>query len=340
MTRRVPIVPHAVSVSPTDEALKVLEARRIGRGLGPFGFDSRKRYRALLDARFSRLLGAYPTLRDMSAEKREPIRQLACAGAALLGPVTLDAVDNLAGDLHAEAPWLREVSSFIMLHLRANIDAGETGLILPPILLVGDPGCGKSQYARSIADVAGVPLRRIDVGSGSAGFRISGLEKGWGSAAPGVPVETVITTQVANPVFVVDEVDKAGMLKGDKSAGTSVTVSLLEMLEPATAAKFECPAYRLPFDMSRLVWILTANDLDSVPAPIRDRCRVFRVPNPTTGDLLSVFDRQTGGIGDRDLVSDARATLQANLSSAVMSLRRLGAFIDAVRAFSSKPRYH
>lgn len=340
MTRRVPIVPFAVSVPSTDEALKVLEARRVKRGLGPFPYDRKPKYRKRLDARIARLLRAFPTVRDLSAEKREPIRQLAVAGAAVLGSSTRDQVDHLAADLHAEAPWLREVSNFIMLHLRANIDAGVSGLILPPILLVGDPGCGKSQYARRIAELAGVPSRRIDVGSGSAGFRISGLEKGWGTASSGVPVETVIATQVANPVFVVDEVDKAGMLKGEKSAGTSVTVSLLEMLEPATAAKFECPAYRLPFDMSRLVWILTANDLDSVPAPIRDRCRVFRVPNPTTGDLLSVFDRQTGDIGDRDLVSDARATLQASLSSAVMSLRRLGAFIDAVRAFSSKPRFH
>lgn len=340
MTRRIPIVPQVVSVRSTDEALKVLEARRIERGLGPLLHERKQRYRKRLDARVARLLAAFPTVRDLSAEKREPIRQLAVAGAAVLGSSTQDQVDHLAANLHAEAPWLRGVSNFIMLHLRANIDAGVSGLILPPILLVGDPGCGKSQYARRIAELAGVPSRRIDVGSGSAGFRISGLEKGWGSTAPGVPVETVIAMQVANPLFVVDEIDKAGMLKGDKSAGTSITVSLLEMLEPATAAKFECPAYRLQFDMSRLVWILTANDLDSVPAPIRDRCRVFRIPNPTPGDLLSVFDRQTGDIGDRDLVSDARATLQASLSNGPMSLRQVRAFIDAVRAFSSKPRFH
>ena len=155
-----------------------------------------------------------------------------------------------------------------MLHLRANIEAGETGLVLPPILLVGDPGCGKSEYARRIAELACVPMRRIDVGSGGAGFRISGLEKGWNSSAPGVPVETVIATQTANPAFVVDEVDKVGMLSSAKTGGTSVTVSLLEMLEPATAAKFECPSYRLPFDMSRLVWIMTANALEDVQDPI------------------------------------------------------------------------
>lgn len=340
MTRRIPIVPHAVSVLSTDEALKLLEARQINRGLGLLHVESKQRCRKRLDARFARMLAAFPTVRDMTAEKREPIRQLARNGAAVLGPVTLDAVDHLVAELHAEAPWLREVSNFIMLQLRANVVAGETGLILPPILLVGDPGCGKSQYARRIAEIAGVPSRRIDVGSGSSGFRISGLEKGWGNSAPGVPVETVIATQVANPLFVVDEVDKAGILKSDKIAGTSITISLLEMLEPATAAKFECPAYRLPFDMSRLAWILTANDLESVPAPICDRCRVFLVPNPTQDDLLWAFDRQTGDISDRDLVLDARATLEASLSCAGMSLRRLRAFIDAVRALEAKPGFH
>lgn len=340
MTRRIPIVPRAVSVPSTEEALRVLEARRIARGLGPLLYERKQRYRKRLETRFARLLGAFPTVRDLTAEKREPIRLLAASGARMLGPLTPDEVDHLAADLHAEAPWMCEASNFIMLRLRANVAAGETGLLLPPVLLVGDPGCGKSEYARRVAEIAGVPSRRIDVGSGAAGFRISGLEKGWNSASPGVPVETVITTRVANPLFVVDEIDKAGMLKGSRSAGTSVTVSLLEMLEPATAAKFECPAYRLPFDMSRLVWILTANDLDNVPAPIRDRCRVFRVPNPTPGHLLSVFDRLTGDIDDRDLVSDARATLETSLSSAAMSLRRLRAFIAAVRAFSSKPRFH
>lgn len=340
MTRRVPIVPRAVSVLCADETVKLLEARRIARGLGPMSYDNKRRYRRRLDARVDRLLADFPTVRDMSDQRREPIRQLAAAGAAVLGPSTRDEVDHLAAKLHAEAPWMQEVSSFIMLHLRANIDAGETGLVLPPILLVGDPGCGKSQYARRIAEIAAVPTRRIDVGSGSAGFRISGLEKGWNGAAPGVPVETILATQTANPVVIVDEVDKAGVLKGEKIAGSSVTVSLLEMLETATAAKFECPAYRLPFDMSLLVWILTANSLEGVPTSIRDRCRLFQVPNPSQGDLLTVFDRQTGDIDDRDLIADARSTLEASLSNAAMSLRRLRAFIDAVRAFSSKPRFH
>lgn len=340
MTRLVQIIPRAVAVPPVDDSVKALEARRRARGMRGLDYDQRKRCKGYLETWASKALAPFPTVRDLSAEKREQLRRLALTGASVLGPSTVDEVDQLVSELHAHAPWMRQVSTFIMLRLRASVGAGETGLLLPPILLVGDPGCGKSQYAQRIAELAAVPMRRIDVGSGSAGFRISGLEKGWNSSAPGVPVEAVIATQTANPLFVVDEVDKAGLLSGTKVSGTSITVSLLEMLEPATAARFECPAYRLPFDLSRLVWIMTANALEDVPDPIRDRCRVFRVPNPGQQDLITVFDRQTRDLDDRDLVAAARSTLGASLSNGTMSLRQLRAYIDAVRGFSSKPPFH
>lgn len=103
-----------------------------------------------------------------------------------------------------EAPWMAAVSTAIWQQLLSSVSTGHTGLRLPPILLVGNPGCGKSHYARRLAAVAGVPLRRIDVGSGSSGFRISGVEKGWGSATPSVPVEILLATRVANHPIIFD----------------------------------------------------------------------------------------------------------------------------------------
>jgi len=340
VTRLVQIIPRAVAVPTVDDWVKALEKRRRARGVRGLNYDQRKRCRRYLETRTSKALAPFPTVRDLSDEKREPLRRLALTGASVLGPDTVDAVDQLVSDLHADAPWMRQVSTFIMLHLRASVGAGEPGLLLPPILLVGDPGCGKSQYAVRIAELAAVPMRRIDVGSGAAGFRISGLEKGWNGANPGVPVETVIATKTANAMFVVDEIDKAGALIGTKGGGTSVTVSLLELLEPATASAFECPAYRLPFDLSRLAWILTANVLEDVPYTIRDRCKVFQVPNPTSEDLIAVFDRQIRDLDDVELVATARSTLASSLSNGTMSLRQLRAYIAAVRGFSSRPRFH
>ena len=221
MTRLVQIIPRAVAVPTVDDSIKTLEKRRRARGMGGLDSDQRKRCKRYLETLTSKALAPFPTVRDLSNEKREPLRRLALTGASVLGPNTVDAVDQLVSELHADAPWLREISTFMMMHLRANIEAGETGLILPPILLVGDPGCGKSEYACRVAELANVPWRRIDVGSGSAGFRISGLERGWNSSSPGVPVETVIATLTANPAFVVDEVDKAGTLDSTKGGGPS-----------------------------------------------------------------------------------------------------------------------
>lgn len=340
MTRLLQIIPRAVAVPTVDDSIKALETRRRARGLGGLTYDQRKRCKRYLETWMSRVLAPFPTVRDLSNERREPLRQLALTGATVLGPSTVDEVDQLVSELHAHAPWMWQVSTFIMMHLRASVEAGETGLLLPPILLVGDPGCGKSQYAQRIAELAAVPMRRIDVGSGAAGFRISGLEKGWNGASPGVPIETVLATKTANAMFVVDEIDKAGTLIGTKGGGTSVTVSLLELLEPATASAFECPAYRLPFDLSRLAWILTANALEDVPYPIRDRCKVFQVPNPTPEDLIAVFDRQISDLDDVELIATARSALCSSLSDGTISLRQLRAYIAAVRGFSSKPRFH
>lgn len=130
-----------------------------------------------------------------------------------------------------------------------HVAAGGRGFALPPVILAGPLGIGTSHYARTIAQLLGSPALMIDVGGGSAGFRISGTEKGWGSEQPGIPVETIIATHVANPIMVVDEVDKTGTLHGIKGGSTSITTSLLRMLEPGRERSFEYPFYRVPFDM-------------------------------------------------------------------------------------------
>ncbi len=94
--------------------------------------------------------------------------------------------------------------------------------------------------------------------------------------------------------MVVDEVDKAGTVYGIKGGSTSITTSLLQMLEPGTARAFECPFYRVPFDMSRVVWIMTANDIDTIPEPLCDRSRLFVLPKLTAADAVAHFDRLAG----------------------------------------------
>jgi ATP-dependent Lon protease len=182
-----------------------------------------------------------------------------------------------------------------MQQLLRHVSSGGHGFALPPIILAGPPGIGKSHYARRLAELAGLPTRMIDVGGGSAGFRISGTEKGWGTEQSGIPVETVLATKVANPLMIVDEVDKAGTAFSTRGTSSSLTTSLLQMLEPTTAQHFECPYHRIPFNMSRVNWIMTANDVDRIPPPLRDRSRLFILPKISVPDATAHFNRLTAG---------------------------------------------
>jgi hypothetical protein len=270
-------------------------------------------------------------LQDLKAEYRPALMQLIKNQAVILGPRTLHEVDTLFAEVHAEAPWFAEVSAYLMNRVRADVAVGRPGFCPPPIILVGRPGDGKSQYARDLAKRLGMPFRQIDVGSGSAGFRISGLERGWQSAMPGVPVESVVATGVANPVMIVDEVDKAGTFEfSGTRQSTSVTTSLLQMLEHQTATHFDCPFYRLRMDMSHIVWIMTANSAANLPDPLRDRCRVFHIPPPTPGQILDIFDRLSADLGD-DLREIGRRIILERLKTVKgFNMREMKRLIDTL----------
>ena len=169
-------------------------------------------------------------LSGVKVEARPAVIALAREGARLSGPSCEHDVHQLAAALHAESPWMRDVSAWIMTQMLLHVAGGGHGLSFPPFILAGAPGVGKSHYARTLARLAGVPARMIDVGGGSAGFRISGTEKGWSTEQPGIPVETILATRIANPVIIVDEIDKATTTYGTRGASSSLTTSLLQMV--------------------------------------------------------------------------------------------------------------
>ncbi|WP_376871835.1 AAA family ATPase [Albirhodobacter sp. R86504] len=98
-----------------------------------------------------------------------------------------------------------------------------------------------------------------------------------------------MATKVANPLMIVDEVDKAGTASSTRAISSSLTTSLLQMLAPSTAQHFECPYHRIPFNMSRVNGIMTANDADRIPPPLRDRSRLFILPKLSGPDATAHF---------------------------------------------------
>jgi hypothetical protein len=272
-------------------------------------------------------------LTSVKSEARPAIMALACNGALLSGPSTEDDVYRLAAALHAESPWMRDVSAWIMHQMLRHVAAGGRGFAVPPVILGGPPGLGKSHYARTLAHLVGAPVRMIDVGGGSAGFRISGTEKGWGTEQPGIPVETILASRVANPIMVVDEIDKASTAFGTRGTSSSLTTSMLQMLEPGTARHFECPFHRIRFDVSRVVWVMTANDVDQIPPPLRDRSRLFVLSKLSATDAVAQFDRLTSGIEEGQDLDRCRSFISqmAALPEGI-SLRQIRQLADTINA--------
>lgn len=120
---------------------------------------------------------------------------------------------------------------------------------------------------------------------------------------------------------------------------TSIVTSLLEVLDPGTAAHYECPVHRVRIDVSHISWVLTANDLRNVAAPLKDRCRVLHVPDPGPPDLLALYDRMTADIDDVETVAHGRELLTV-LAGEYLSLRQLLAWVAVVRGYGQRPRDH
>ena len=153
-----------------------------------------------------------------------------------------------------------------------------------PILLAGDPGVGKTHFALQLAQALGVPMQKWSAANVQAGFQLVGSAPDWKQSRPGMIFDLLATETAASPVFVLDEVDKIGV-----ESNQPVIPALLELLEPGTAQAFRDEFFRMEFDASRIVFVLTANDVNNVPAPLLSRVEVFQVPPPEPDQRLRII---------------------------------------------------
>ena len=145
----------------------------------------------------------------------------------------------------------------------------------PPILLVGDPGVGKTAFASQLAGAIGTGFEEISLPGASASFTICGMSSGWAGGKAGRIFQSLAWGGTANPIVLLDEIDKAG---GDHRF--DVGNSLLPLLERHSAIRFIDEFIELPIDASRILWIATANDLESISRPLLSRMQVFHISAP------------------------------------------------------------
>ena len=185
-------------------------------------------------------------------------------------PSGLPAMDHL----YDEMPNFHDALDDIRRQLALCHDSRDA-LEITPMLLLGPPGVGKTHFAREVAQLLGTGMGFVSMSSLTAGWVLSGASSQWKGARPGKVFETLVDGQYANPVMVVDEIDKARGEHAYDPLG-----ALYSLLEHDTAASFIDEFAEVAVDASQVIWVATANDGRAIPEPILNRVNVYEVQMP------------------------------------------------------------
>jgi len=154
-----------------------------------------------------------------------------------------------------------------------------------PVLIIGGAGIGKTAFTYALARVINTPCEIISLSTATSGFVLAGSSPNWGEGRPGKVVEKLASEKKANPLIMLDELDKVG---GDNRFDP--IGSLYQLLEKETAKGFIDEGLEIPTDCSHIVWLATANKEELIPEPILSRFTVFNVQTPSKQEMIKVVN--------------------------------------------------
>ena len=204
----------------------------------------------------------------------------------------------------------------------------------PILCFVGPPGTGKTSLGEAIAHAIGREFYRISVGGVRDEAEIRGHRRTYVGSMPGLLIQALRRVEVKDPVLMIDEIDK---MSGGGPSGDP-TAAMLEVLDPAQNDEFVDHYLNVPFDLSRALFICTANNLYDIPAPLRDRMEVIKIAGYTVEEKVEIAWRyllpkllEEHGITDRDIqFTDESLSFVSTRYSREAGLRNFGRNIAAI----------
>ncbi|MFC3321345.1 AAA family ATPase [Mesorhizobium cantuariense] len=183
--------------------------------------------------------------------------------------------------LVSEFPWVAALADDILNRL-----VGRGHAYVRPTILVGSPGCGKTRFARRLIEELRIPYELVPCG-GLGDSAVGGTARRWSSGEPSLAIMAVRRHECAGPAIILDEIEKVGTSRHNGN----VHDVLIGLLEKETSRRWFDPYVEANCDLSHVSWVMTANEVGSVPAVMRDRCRILRFPEPGRDQLPLLASR-------------------------------------------------